>query len=409
MTRNNLSSASSAVSDGAATPKSPTAPRASPADWRELGVRQGDSVCILMRNDIAFIEAAYAAMRLGAYAVPVNWHFKPEEISYVLKDSEAPVLIGHADMLHQLHDAIPPGVSVLSVPTPPEILSNYKVDPGHLATPGFATDLEAWLEQQRPYDGPVLPQPQNMIYTSGTTGHPKGVRRYAPTPEQSASLERMRAMIYGLKPGARVLLPGPLYHSAPNSFGLRAGRLGGALVLMPRFDPEEFLRLIQEQKIDTIFMVPTMFIRLMKLPEQVRRKYDMSSLHHVIHAAAPCPADVKRAMIEWWGPVIYEFYGSTESGAVTFANSEDALKKPGTVGKIAPGAELRFIGDDGESCRKARSVKSIRAWQAIRISPITTSRRSAPRSNATGSLPRAMSAISTRTVTSSSATASATW
>ena len=94
-------------------------------------------------------------------------------------------------------------------------------------------------------------------------------------------------------------------------------------------------------------MVPTMFIRLMKLPEEVRKKYDMSSLRHIIHAAAPCPADVKRAMIEWWGPVIYEFYGSTEFGAVTFANSEDALKKPGTVGKISPGAELRFIGDDG--------------------------------------------------------------
>src|SRR5882724_8109294 len=97
----------------------------------------------------------------------------------------------------------------------------------------------------------------------------------------------------------------------PNSFGLRTGRLGGALVLMPRFDPEEFLRIVQDEKIDTIFMVPTMFIRLMKLPEEVRRKYDVSSLRHVIHAAAPCPADVKRAMIEWWGPVIYEFYGST--------------------------------------------------------------------------------------------------
>jgi len=314
---------------------------------QKLGVKLGDSVCILMRNDIAFIEAAYAAMRLGAYAVPVNWHFKPEEINYVLGDSGAPVLIGHADMLHQLRDALPAGVRVLSVPTPPEILSNYKVDPSQLATPDFAIDFEAWLEQQRPYDGPVLPQPQNMIYTSGTTGHPKGVRRNAPTPAQSASSERMREMIYGLRPAARALLPGPLYHSAPNSFGLRSGRLGGALVLMPRFDPEEFLRLIQDEKIDTIFMVPTMFIRLMKLPEQVRRKYDMSSLRHIIHAAAPCPADVKRAMIEWWGPVIYEFYGSTESGAVTFANSEDALKRPGTVGRISPGAELRFIGDDG--------------------------------------------------------------
>jgi long-chain acyl-CoA synthetase len=315
---------------------------------QKLGVGQGDSVCILMRNDIAFIEAAYAAMRLGAYAVPVNWHFKPDEINYVLSDSGTSVLIGHADMLHQLRDAIPTGVTVLCAPTPPEILASYKIDPDYLATPDFAVELESWLEQQRPYDGPALPQPQNMIYISGTTGHPKGVRRNAPTPEQTASAERMRAMIYGVSPGIRALLPGPLYHSAPNSFGLRAGRLGGVLVLMPRFDPEEFLRLIEEQRIDTIFMVPTMFIRLMKLPEAVRQKYDMSSLRHIIHAAAPCPADVKRAMIDWWGPVIHEFYGSTESGAVTFANSEDALKKPGTVGKISPGAELRFVGEDGE-------------------------------------------------------------
>jgi long-chain acyl-CoA synthetase len=314
---------------------------------QRLGVGQGDSVCILMRNDIAFIEAAYGAMQLGAYAVPVNWHFKPEEIHYILEDSGTRVLIGHADMLHQLRGTIPPGVTVLSAPTPPEILANYRIDPDHLAAPDFAVDLESWLEAQKPYDGPLLPQPQNMIYTSGTTGHPKGVRRHAPTPEQSASAERMRAMIYGLAPGARALLPGPLYHSAPNSFGLRAGRLGGALVLMPRFEPEAFLALVEAERIDTIFMVPTMFIRLMKLPEAVCKKYDMSSLRHVIHAAAPCPADVKCAMIEWWGPVIYEFYGSTESGAVTFANSQDALNKPGTVGRIAPGAELRFIGEDG--------------------------------------------------------------
>src|SRR5215472_2131064 len=139
-----------------------------------LGVKQGDSVCILMRNDIAFIEAAYAAMRLGAYGVPVNWHFKPEEINYILKDSGASVLIGHADMLHQLRDAIPPGVTVLSVPTPSEILSHYKIEPGQLAMPDFALDFESWLAGQAAYDGATVPQPQNMIYTSGTTGHPKG-------------------------------------------------------------------------------------------------------------------------------------------------------------------------------------------------------------------------------------------
>jgi hypothetical protein len=171
-----------------------------------LGVRQGDSVCILMRNDIAFIEAAYGAMQLGAYAVPVNWHFKPEEIHYILADSGTRVLVAHADMLHQLRGAIPKGITVLSVPTPPEILANYKIDPDHLATPDFAVDLESWLQAQRPYDGPARPQPANMIYTSGTTGHPKGVRRHAPTPEQSASAERMRADLRPEAAGARVVV-----------------------------------------------------------------------------------------------------------------------------------------------------------------------------------------------------------
>jgi long-chain acyl-CoA synthetase len=316
--------------------------------FHALGVRQGDCVCILMRNDITFVEAAYAAMRLGAYAVPVNWHFKPDEINYILKDSGTSVLVGHADLLHPLRDTVPADVTVLSVPTPPEIVPNYKIDPNHLATPAFATDLEAWLERQSPYGGPALPQPANMIYTSGTTGNPKGVRRNAPTPEQNVASERTRALIYGLKPGVRGLLPGPLYHAAPNSFGLRAGWLGGALVLMPRFDAQEFLRLVEVEKIDTAFMVPTMLIRLLKLPEEVRRQYDTSSLRHVIHAAAPCPADIKRAMIQWWGPVIFEYYGSTESGALTFATSDDALKKPGTVGKVLDGVELRFLDDNGD-------------------------------------------------------------
>src|SRR6202011_465077 len=119
---------------------------------QKLGIAQGDSVCMLMRNDIAFIEAAYAAMRLGAYGVPINWHFKPEEINYVLNDSGSHVLIAHADMLHLLREAIPSGVTVLSVPTPPEIFANYKINPDHLATPDFAIDFESWLKEQPRYD-----------------------------------------------------------------------------------------------------------------------------------------------------------------------------------------------------------------------------------------------------------------
>src|SRR5215472_16723777 len=124
-----------------------------------LGVKQGDSVCILMRNDIAFIETAYGAMRLGAYGVPVNWHFKPEEINYILRDSVTSVLVGHADLLHQLRGVIPPDITVLSVPTPPEILKTYPIDRDLLAKPDFAIDFDAWLADQAPYDGPVVPQP----------------------------------------------------------------------------------------------------------------------------------------------------------------------------------------------------------------------------------------------------------
>ncbi|MHC4046817.1 acyl-CoA synthetase [Bradyrhizobium sp. 23AC] len=314
-----------------------------------LGVKQGGSVSILMRNDIAFIESSYATMRLGAYAVPLNWHFQPEEIRYILRDSESSVLIAHTDLLHGLADWIPPGITVLSLAPPASVTNSFTIDPNHLVRPAFARDYEEWLAQQTPYQGPALPQPQSMIYTSGTTGHPKGVRREAPTSEQQAHSERLRSTVSGLIDGARALMPGPLYHSAPNGFALRAGRLGGALVIMPRFEPEEFLALVERERIEMTFMVPTMFIRLLKLPKDVQKKYDTSSLKRVVHAAAPCPPEVKRAMIEWWGPIIYEFYGSTESGPVTLATSEDALKKPGTVGKVTPWAELRFIGDDGRA------------------------------------------------------------
>lgn len=314
---------------------------------RSLGVNEGDCVCILMRNDIAFLEASYAVMLLGAYAVPINWHFKPEEVDYILKDTATRVLIGHADLLNRVREVIPDGMTLLSVPTPLEIEGTYRIDPSHRALPRGAEDHEPWMNRQQPYDGPKLAQPQSMIYTSGTTGQPKGVRRNAPSQAQTAATDAMRARVYGLKPGVRALLPGPLYHSAPNSFALRAGRLGGALFLMPRFDAEGLLRLVQEEAIDTIFMVPTMFVRLLKLPAAIREKYDVSSLRHIVHAAAPCPADVKQAIMNWWGPVVHEYYGSTESGAVTYAAPEDALKKPGTVGRILEGAELRILDDAG--------------------------------------------------------------
>ncbi|AVO46861.1 acyl-CoA synthetase [Phreatobacter cathodiphilus] len=311
-----------------------------------LGVGPGDCVAILMRNDIAFLEATYGAAMLGAYAVPVNWHLKADEVRYILDDCEAKVLVGHEDLLAPLDGHLPGSLAVFRVPVPPEVAQHFP-PPAAAELPAGARDLDLWLAGAAPYEGAARPAPMSMIYTSGTTGKPKGVKRKAPTPEEAKATEGLRALVYGLRPGVRALLPGPLYHSAPNSFGIRAGRLGGVLVLMPRFDAEEMLRLIEEHRIDTIFMVPTMFVRLLKLPEAVRSRYDLSSLRFVIHAAAPCPADVKAAMIAWWGPVIHEFYGGTETGPVTFATSEDALRKPGSVGRLSPGAEIRVLGEDG--------------------------------------------------------------
>ena len=315
---------------------------------RAFGVGPGDSVAILMRNDIAFLETSFAAMTLGAYAVPINWHFKAEEVSYVVTDCGAKVLVGHADLLSATAASAAADLPIVWLATPPEVVAAYRIAPERAAVPARAVDFETWLAAQQPYEGPPVPQPQSMIYTSGTTGHPKGVRRKAPTAHENEVNDRLRSLVYGVMEGVRCLLPGPLYHSAPNSFGLRAARLAELLVLMPRFDAETLLRLIAEHRIEAMFMVPTMFIRLLKLPEEVRRKYDISSVRHVIHAAAPCPAEVKRAMIEWWGPVIYEFYGGTENGPVTFATSEDSLRKPGTVGRPSPGADIRILDDDGK-------------------------------------------------------------
>jgi long-chain acyl-CoA synthetase len=312
-----------------------------------LGVGQGDCVAILMRNDITFLEASYAAIRLGAYAVPINWHFHPDEVRYILRDCAAKVLITHADLLYTARQAAPAGVTILTAPTPDIVAQAFAVPSNRCAVPPDARDWDDFVEAHAPWTGAPRPQTLSMIYTSGTTGNPKGVRRAPPTPEQQDALNESRRVVYGVAPGIRTIMAGPLYHTAPNAFVLRAARIADALFLMPRFEPEAMLALIERQRIDTLFMVPTMFVRMLKLPDEVRRRYDLSSLRFVMHAAAPCPVHVKRAMIEWWGPVISEFYGATESGAVTLVSSEEWLKKPGTVGRSAKGATISIQDEQG--------------------------------------------------------------
>ncbi len=314
-----------------------------------LGLKAGDCVALLLRNDFAFLEASLAAVRLGAYAVPINWHFKAEEVGYVLSDCGAKVLVAHADLLADVVDAVPPGVEVLAVATPPELCASYAVAPEACRAPGGATEWSQWIAEQAVWQGPPLPQTASMIYTSGTTGRPKGVRRKPLTPELEARMADYRERVYGLKPGMRVMVPGPLYHSAPNSFALRAARVASLIALLPRFDPEAFLALVEKHRIEAMFMVPTMFVRLLKLPAEVRNRHDLSSLRFVMHAAAPCPVEVKRGMIEWLGPVVHEFYGSTESGAVTVVDSREWLDRPGTVGRPIHGASVRIFDDAGGS------------------------------------------------------------
>jgi long-chain acyl-CoA synthetase len=160
----------------------------------------------------------------------------------------------------------------------------------------------------------------------------------------------MVSRIFDIRPGEgiRTVITGPVYHSAPNLYALSAARDGGLVVLQPRFDAEDLLRQIEQHRITHLHMVPTMFVRLLKLPAEVRGKYDLSSLKFVVHAAAPCPPDVKRQMIEWWGPIINEYYGGTETGGAVFHTAEEALKKPGTVGRPIPGAVVKILDAAGK-------------------------------------------------------------
>jgi long-chain acyl-CoA synthetase len=312
-----------------------------------LGLQPGDCAALLLRNDFAFMEASLAAVRLGAYAVPINWHFKAEEVGYILTDCAAKVLVAHADLLAEVAHAVPAGVQVIAVTTPPEVGASYGIGPDRCRPPVGALEWETWLAAQPVWQGAPLPQTASMIYTSGTTGRPKGVRRKPLTPDLEARMADYRERVYGLTAGVRTMVPGPLYHSAPNAFALRAARVASLIALMPRFDPQAFLALVEKHRIEAMFMVPTMFVRLLKLPAEVRKRYDLTSLKFVMHAAAPCPPEVKRGMIEWLGPVVHEFYGSTESGAVTVVDSHEWLERPGTVGRPVKGGAVRIYDDAG--------------------------------------------------------------
>jgi long-chain acyl-CoA synthetase len=318
-----------------------------------LGIAENDAIALMLRNDFTFFEAAFGAAHLGAYAVPVNWHFTAEEAGYIMRDCAARALVVHADLLPLVMPAIPNGVGVMVVATPPEIADAYCIDRAQCAVPSLMPqgwqDWNDWVEGQVAWTAPPKASRTNMIYTSGTTGQPKGVRRQPATAEMQQAMARMVEAAFDLGPDRtiRTVITGPVYHSAPNYYALVAVTHAELVVLQPRFDAEQLLQMIEQYRITHLHMVPTMFVRLLKLPEGVRRKYDLTSLRCVAHGAAPCSVDVKRQMIEWWGPVIREYYGGTETGVVVTHNSEEALRRLGTVGRAIEGAIVRVYDAEG--------------------------------------------------------------
>ena len=315
----------------------------------EFGIAENDSIALILRNCYEFLEASVAAGLVGAYPVPINWHFKAAEISHIIEDSRSKFIVVHSDLVARLDDALFDSTKVLVVRPGAELEEAF----GLSRNEPMARDVEYWddwLEGRPAFSAQPSMARGSMIYTSGTTGKPKGVKRPPMSAKQLRKLPELLHQIYGVSPDreTNALVPGPLYHTAPNGFALSILNCGGNLAIQTRFDAEEFLRLIESQRITHVQMVPIMFVRLLQLPKKTRLKYDVSSLTHVTHTGAPCPPEVKRRMIDWWGPVVFEFYGSTEGSALTLINSHDWLKHPGSVGRPISGVDIEIRAANGK-------------------------------------------------------------
>jgi len=305
---------------------------------RAHGIGAGDSMALVSRNRPAFVEAYLAALRTGVRFTPVNFHLTGEEVGYVIDDCEASVVV---------YDGTLP-TAADAVARAPRARLKLIVDG---AVDGFV-DYEEAIAQ---FDGSDIDNPirgTQMLYTSGTTGRPKGVYRREQPIARSAS---QVAAAWDMQ-NDMCLCTGPGYHAAPLAFNIAAPlNAGVGVVFMDKWDAEETLRLIDRHGVTHTHMVATMFHRLLQLPEEVRTKYDLSSMRFLIHGAAPTPVHVKRAMIDWLGPVVYEYYAATEGGGNYFVTSEEWLKKPGTVGR-SPTPELtRILDDDGNDVARGQS------------------------------------------------------
>jgi long-chain acyl-CoA synthetase len=302
-----------------------------------------------------------ATSLIGAYAVPMNWHAGPAEWAYILRDCGARAIVAHGDLLTVAAPALPPAIFVLAVATPAELRGAFGLSADEQDA-ACIPDWEAWSGHFAPIEQPASAETGAVIYTSGSTGRPKGVRR-PPVPRSPGSSRALQ--VYGLDmPGKlRVLINGPMYHSVPNAYARLAFRSGAYIVLQPKFEPAEMLELIEAHRITHMHIVPAMFARLLHAAADEHRRYDVSSLRYVVHGAAHCPPAMKSAMIDWLGPIVHEYYGSTETGLLTWLDSAEALRKPGSVGRALPGIELHILGPDGQALG-AREIGEVFARSA---------------------------------------------
>ena len=295
------------------------------AGLERLGIGEGDVVALMFRNSPAFMEAMLACRLLGAYYCPINWHFKADEAGFILRDSGAKALALHAEFLPQIEAGLPKGLPIVT------------------AEPGWSE----WRGAHAPWHGAPRTPRGNMPYTSGTTGRPKGVRRMAPTEKERALALELYRTLLGLEPGMRAFVSAPLYHSAPNLYAVQAVINGSLLVLEPRFDAEATLAAIERYRITNAYLVPTMFVRMLRLPAETRRRYDLSSLRFISSTGSPCAPEVKRAMIDWLGPIITETYAASETGHITFIDSRTWLERPGSVGRPMGQGVVKILDDAG--------------------------------------------------------------
>lgn len=304
--------------------------------FRKFGLRRGDSIAIFMENNARFLELCWAAQRAGLYFTCISSRLTAGEVEYIASDCGAKLFITSAamgDVVDKLVDKMP-GVA------------------HRLMVGGTRAGYESYEEARDAMPAERIADEcpgTDMLYSSGTTGRPKGIK--APLPEGAINeippLLGLITVLYGAGEHSVYLSPAPLYHAAPLRYNMAMHRVGATCIVMEHFDAEEALKLVEKHKINISQWVPTMFVRMLKLPEDVRSRYDVSSLTCAIHAAAPCPVPIKEQMIEWWGPVINEYYAGTEGNGFCALNSQEWLEHKGSVGRPLMG-ELHIVGEDGE-------------------------------------------------------------